>query len=121
MAEYAPHYFPADRLAMTASAATTAGQVVRVSGNKTVAPVTAAASGVLGVAAHDAASGAPVVVYTEGVFEVAAVGAIAAGSAVVGAAGGGVAAFADETHTADQIVGDALAAAANSKVLIKLR
>ncbi|AEL98168.1 hypothetical protein PBI_BIGNUZ_5 [Mycobacterium phage BigNuz] len=120
MPEYAPHYFPADRLTMTASASTTAGQVVRVSGNKSVAPVSAAASGVLGVAAHDAASGAPVVVYTEGVFEVAASGAIAAGSAVVGATGGGVAAFDDETHTGDQIAGTALAAAADSKVLIKL-
>ncbi|AKF14365.1 scaffolding protein [Mycobacterium phage Phayonce] len=121
MAEYAPHYFPADRLPLTTSAATTAGQVVRVSGNKTVAPVSAAASGCLGVAAHDAASGAPVVVYTEGVHQVAASGAIAAGSDVVGATGGGVAAFDDETHTADQIVGTALAAAADSKVLVKLR
>ncbi|ASZ75265.1 scaffolding protein [Mycobacterium phage Arib1] len=120
MAEYAPHYFPADKLGLTTSATVTAGQVVRVSGNKTVAPVSAAASGVLGVAAHDAASGAPVVVYTEGVHEVAATGAITAGSAVVGATGGSVAAFDAEDHTADQIVGVALAAAASDKVLIKL-
>lgn len=120
MAEYAPIYFPADRLPRTTSATVTKGQLLYVSGNDTVAPTSAATGAWLGVAAHDAASGAQVVVLTEGVHELAASGAIAAGARVTGAAAGAVADFAAGTDYS-QVCGIALSAAANSKVVVKLR
>lgn len=120
MAEHTPHYLPSDRLPRTTSAAVTGGQVLVVSGNDTVAPVAAPNEAWIGVAAHDAASGAQVVVYTEGVHLVGATGAIAAGKPVIGATGGTVAAFANGTDEPEEIIGTALSAAASSKVLIKL-
>jgi hypothetical protein len=47
----------------TASAAITGGQIVIASGVSTVGPAGAAATAVVGVAAHDAASGAKVTVW----------------------------------------------------------
>ncbi|MGB3484015.1 MAG: DUF2190 family protein [Mycobacterium sp.] len=120
MAEHTPHYLPADRLPRTTSAAVTGGQVVVVSGNDTVAPIAAPNEAWLGVAGHDAASGAQVVVYTEGVHLVGATGTIAAGKPVIGATGGTVAAFTTGTDEPEEIIGTALSAAASSKVLIKL-
>lgn len=120
MAEHTPHYLPADRLPRTTSAAVTGGQVLAVSGNDTVAPVTAANEAWIGVAAHDAANGAQVVVYTEGVHHLGATGAIAAGKPVIGATAGTVAAFVSGTNKPEEIVGTALSAAAGSKVLVKL-
>jgi hypothetical protein len=120
MAEHTPHYLPADRLPRTTSTQVTGGQVLVVSGNDTVAPIAAANEAWLGVAGHDAASGAQVVVYTEGVHLVASSGSIAAGKPVIGAAAGAVAAFTTGTDKPEQIVGTALSAAASSKVLIKL-
>lgn len=121
MAEYAPHTFPADRLPKTASADITAGQVVVVSGANTVAPIAAPNEAWLGVAAHDALNGKPVVVYTAGEFQVPASGAIAAGKPVIGATGGAVAAFTNATDEPEEIIGVATSAAASSKVVIKLR
>jgi hypothetical protein len=119
MAENIPVYFPADRLPRTTSAAVTGGQVLIVSGNDTVAPSSAASAAWLGVAGHDAASGAQVVVYTEGVHLVPASGAIAAGANVVPAAAGAVADIGAGTAF-NQVVGVALSAAASGKVLIRL-
>lgn len=120
MAEHTPKYFPADRLPRTTSAAVTGGQVVAVSGNDTVAPIAAPNEAWLGVAAHDADNGAPVVVYTEGVHEVPASGAIAAGKPVIGAAAGAVAAFTNATDEPEEIIGTALSAASGDLVVIKL-
>lgn len=120
MAEHTPHYLPADRLPRTTSAAVTGGQVLVVSGNDTVAPIAAPNEAWIGVAAHDAANGAQVVVYTEGVHLVGATGAITAGKPVIGGTGGTVAAFANGTDEPEEIIGIALSAAASSKVLIKL-
>ncbi len=120
MADHIPNYFPGDRLPLTASATITASQVVVVSGANTVAPISAPNEAWLGVAGHDAASGAQVVVYTGGVHLVPASGAIAAGKPVIGATGGAVAAFANGTDEPEEIIGTALSAAASSKVLIKL-
>lgn len=119
MAEHTPHYLPADRLPRTTSATVTGGQVLVVSGNDTVAPSAAANEAWLGVAGHDAASGAQVVVYTEGVHELTASGAIAAGARVISAAAGAVATIGSETNYA-RVVGLALSAAAGGKVLVKL-
>jgi predicted RecA/RadA family phage recombinase len=58
MADYLPKRKPGQAIPMTASAAITGGQLVRVSGSGTVAPTSAASADWLGVAAQDAASGA---------------------------------------------------------------
>src|SRR6266508_721762 len=64
MADYSPVYSGgAQPFTKTTSAAVTGGQVLIASGVSTVAPATAAATTVVGVAAHDAASGAKVTVW----------------------------------------------------------
>jgi hypothetical protein len=121
MAVYSPVWFPGDRYTSTTSATVTGGQLLYISGDNTVAPTTAATAAWIGVAMADAASGAPVSVYTEGIHELAASGAIAAGDLVIPAAAGAVATIGSVTATTDsQIVGKALAAAANSKVVVLL-
>lgn len=64
MGDYVPINEGGDQFTMTASAAITGGQVLESTGDGTVAPTASAASlKVIGVAAHDAASGAVVSVY----------------------------------------------------------
>jgi hypothetical protein len=122
MSDYAPLYFPADRLPRTTSAAVTKGQLLYVSGVDTVAPTSAATSAWVGIAAHDAASGAQVVVYTEGVHILAASGAITAGDNVIGAAAGAVATQgAPSAANAVQVIGVALNTAASNLVTVLLR
>jgi hypothetical protein len=120
MAEYAPVFFPADKVSSVTSAAVTAGQLLYVSGDNTVAPTTAATGAWVGVAARDAASGGGITFYTEGIHELAASGTINAGDVVVPAAAGAVAAIGAGT-TYSQVVGIALAAAASSKVRVLFR
>ncbi|WP_433592310.1 capsid cement protein [Nocardia sp. CA-145437] len=119
MPEYAPIHKPGEAFTRTTSAAVTAGQVLIVSGNDTVAPSSAASAAWLGVAAFDAASGDIVTVLSGGVHELAASGAIAAGARVITAAAGAVADIAAGTDYS-QIVGVALAAASGGKVRVKL-
>ncbi|AIY89905.1 DUF2190 family protein [Geoglobus acetivorans] len=118
----------------TAGAAITAGQLVELTGDETVAPTSGASSKVLGVAMKDAAAGEQVTVITEGVVEVTAAGAISAGDLVQSAANGQVEVFsATKTYTdsggntvsvddVTMVVGRAItsAAAAGDKVKIKL-
>lgn len=119
---YAPLFFPGDEFSSVTSATVTAGQLLYVSGDNTVAPTTAATAAWVGVAAQAAASGAGVTVYTEGVHILAASGAITAGDLVIPAAAGAVATIGSATATTDsQIVGVALAAAANNLVTVALR
>ncbi len=110
MAEYLPLKSPGQDFTMTASAAVTGGQLVRVSGSNTVAPTTAAAADWLGVASNDAAVGALVTVFTGGVQRLTASGAVTAGANVEGAAAGAVAAHTNGTADAN-IVGLALTTA----------
>jgi predicted RecA/RadA family phage recombinase len=110
MAEYLPDKEPGQDITMTASAAITGGQLVRVSGSGTVAPTTAASADWLGVAANDAASGAKLTIYTGGVQLPVASGTIAAGANVEGAASGQVASHTNGTNDFN-IVGIALTAA----------
>lgn len=119
MAEYTPIRKPGADLPILTSAAVTGGQLVVVSGEQTVAPGSAASAAWLGVAAFDAAVGVKVTVHTGGVHELKASGAIAAGANVAAAAGGAVATAG--AATPDQVVGVALGAAANGKVVVKLR
>lgn len=91
MADYTP-VFTGGKVPFTsqASATVTGGQLVAASGNNTCAPAALDSANVLGVAAHDAASGAKVTVWPlPGVtHEIASTGTIAAGDGIkAGAAG----------------------------------
>lgn len=119
MAESLPLFAPGADITFTASAAITGGQLVAVTGARTVGPAAAGSSAWIGVAAHDAANGAKVLVRNGGVFELTASGAIAAGVNVIAAASGAVAAIGAETDYS-KVVGVALAAAASNKVIVKL-
>lgn len=118
MAEFAPLFKPGAEFTRTTSADVTGGQVLIVSGNNTVAPSSAASAAVVGVAAFDADNGDSVTVITNGVVNLGASGAITAGASVVAAADGEVAALGDTNYST--VIGVALAAAANDKVLVKL-
>lgn len=118
MAEYLPVFKPGQAVTLKASAAVTGGQVVAVSGSGTVAPADATSAAWVGVAAFDAATNGNVTIFTDGVQEVVASGAITAGDAVATAATGKVATSA--APTAAQFVGIALSTAADgAKVRVK--
>jgi predicted RecA/RadA family phage recombinase len=122
MANYTPLYMDGDRIPQVASAAIVGGQLVAVgSADNTVAPTSGATAGWLGVAGHDAASGAQVTVYTEGVHILAASGAITRGANVIAAAAGAVATIGADSSDGANIVGVALTTAANNLVTVKLR
>ncbi len=116
-------YIEGKAVPFTASAAVTEGQVVELSGAEQVAPTAGASSKVVGVALMDAAANEKVTVITEGVVEVTASGAIAAGDRVKSAANGQVAAATLGTDPDYQIIGIALtaAAAAGDKIKVKLQ
>jgi hypothetical protein len=100
----------------TASAAITGGQLLIVSGSGTVAPSSAASASYIGVAGNDAASGAPVTVYTGGVQRiVAGTGGVTAGNTVEAAAGGTVVAHTNGTNDGN-IVGLAVTTATATNV-----
>lgn len=115
-------YIEGRKIPFTAGAAITAGQVVELTADETVAPTAGASSKVIGVALMDAAANEKVTVVTEGVVEVVASGAINAGDKVKSAANGQVAAVTLGTDPDYQIIGVALtsAAAAGDKIKIKL-
>jgi hypothetical protein len=89
MAEYAPRYAPGADITSQASATTTAGQLVSVSGDGTVAPSGANDTAWVGVAAFDAASGAKVTIRTGGVQRLVNTGGVTAGDMVVASATAG--------------------------------
>ncbi|MEV6258074.1 capsid cement protein [Nocardia sp. NPDC051911] len=120
MADYLPLYFPGEKVPCTTSAAVTAGQMLVVSGNNTVAASSGAAIG-YGVAAYDdPVGGAQIMAYRDGIHVLAASGTINPGDAVIPAAGGAVAAIGSDTNYA-HVVGQALAAASSGKVTVALR
>jgi hypothetical protein len=91
VADYTPVYTGDQRpMTKTTSATVTGGQVLVASGVSTVAPAGAAATTVVGVAAHDAASGAKVSVWPLAGIEheiVCATGITAAGGVQTAASG----------------------------------
>ena len=120
MAEYLPLHSDGDAITRSASASITAGQLVRVSGSGTVAPVSAASSDWLGVAAFDAASGDNVTIFCSGVQRLVATGTVTQGNTVEGATNGTVAAHTNGTNDVN-IVGLALTTAtAGNLVEVKL-
>lgn len=116
MGDYVPIHNPGHEISQTASAAITGGQTLANSGVDTVAPaITASAKKYVGVAAHDAASGAKVTVLAGvgQVHESTAAGAITAGDLViVGAVAGTIATIGAGTF--DQMIGIALTTAADT-------
>jgi hypothetical protein len=121
MGVYSPSNLPGEKLTFTASAAISAGNLVAISGNETVAPTASASGAWIGVAAFDAASGATVTVYTKGRHILAASGAIAAGANVIPAAAGAVATVGSDASDGQDVVGVATSAAANSLVPVLIR
>lgn len=79
-------------VSLTAGAALTGGQALVVSGVNQVSPAGANSAATIGVAAHDAASGARVTVFVSGqLHETTASGTVAAGADLISATGGAVA------------------------------
>jgi hypothetical protein len=101
MADYAPVFLPGTVFTSQASATITGGQVLEVSGNGTVAPAGAGSVKVVGVAAHDAASGAKVAVIANKVVHdtTAGTGGITAGNNLLTEAAGVVVAGAAAVGT----------------------
>jgi hypothetical protein len=90
MADYTPPFQPGAAVTRTASTTITGGQVIEVTGNGTVGTAGADSTKVIGVAAHDAASGARVTVHglVGQVHEVVATAGVTAGDGLAtGAAG----------------------------------
>lgn len=127
MADYTPIYsVGVVPFTQTTSAAVTGGQVLAVSGNGTVAAaVTATGAVVVGVAAHDAASGAKVSVWPlEGVVhELVATAALTQGTGViVDAVAGQVATATIATAAAaGTLIGTALTTAAGSPLKLRVQ
>lgn len=119
MAEYLPVKTPGQALVHTASADILGGSLVAISGNDTVATAGAASIAWLGVAAFDTKQGDRVTVFTGGLQELKASGAIAAGELVSSAAAGAVI-TAGATPADGTVVGLAVAAASNGTVRVKL-
>lgn len=93
MADHLPHYIATPPISMAATGTIVGGRLVASSGNMTVAASGAASALVCGVAARDAVSGASLPVYTNGIHDLVAAGAIAAGDIVCAGAAGTVAAI----------------------------
>jgi hypothetical protein len=92
MADFLPKFKPGQAVTFSASAAVTGGQLVVVTGDRTVGPAGADALAI-GTAGFDAAIGEDVTVFLRGngVHSLIAAGAIAAGAQVISATGGEVA------------------------------
>lgn len=122
MADYTP-IFTGGVVPFTAttSAAVTGGRVLEVSGDGTVAQAGAGSLISIGVAAHDAASGAKVTVWPldNCVHQLSAPGAITAQAGVITAANGEVATAAVATAAAaGTLIGIAATTAASNKVRV---
>ena len=122
MGDYTPIYGIGPKT-RTTSAAVTGGQYLEVSGDGTVAGAAAGSTKVVGVAAHDAASGAPVTVLPlQGVEHemTAGTGGVTAGARVkVGASANLVVAWVSGTDSEALIVGVATTTAtATNKVKV---
>lgn len=103
MADYTPVYVSGNNpFTLTASATITGGQILENTGASTVGPAGAASVKVVGVAAHDAASGARVTVWplANVLHEVTSTGTIAAGDGIAAGASGVAATVAVATGAA---------------------
>jgi predicted RecA/RadA family phage recombinase len=101
---------PGETLTYTAGGTITGGQMVMLTGDRTVQAATAATPKVVGVAVHDAASGEVVTVASEGVWPCIAAGAVAAGDNLIIGAVAGTVSVAGAAPDARFLVGKALEA-----------
>jgi len=119
---YAAKFLYADQITGTTSATVTAGQLLIVSGDGTVGPAGALAANVVGVACHDAASGALVTYVPRGPVHITVnSGGVTAGDQLASAASGLVAtlpaaaaALAADINKAREVLGVALTTAADT-------
>jgi hypothetical protein len=121
MANYTPLFEEGERRTYSAGAAIAGGQLVYFSADLTVSPTTGATGAWIGVAGHDAASGALVTVYKGGTHLLVASGAIAVGANVIPAASGQVATIGADASDGANIVGVAEKAAAGGFVQVSIR
>lgn len=121
MADYTPiHSGGAIPFTLTASATVTGGQLVSISGNFQVAPSGAASATCVGVAAHDAATGAKLTIWPlrNVTHEITSTGTIAAGDGIAsGAAGVAATAVVATAAAAGTLLGIAEAAATGGAVV----
>lgn len=124
MSDYTPVYSGGVvPFSATTSAAVTGGRVLVESGNGTVATAAADAADVVGVAAHDAASGAVVAVWpiVGAVHLLKASGAITTGAGVVTDASGEVKSATIATAAAaGTLIGTAVTTAAGSPLYLRV-
>ena len=120
MADYSPVYSGGTQpFTRTASAAITGGQVLETTTASAVGPAAAASTKVVGVAAHDAASGAVVNVWpiANVIHEVLSAGAIAVGDGLTSGAAGTIATATVATAAAaGTLIGTAQTAAGGASV-----
>lgn len=117
MGDYLPKHKPGQAFTITAGGAVVGGNLVNFDGTVSGADSVTWA----GVAAHDAASGAPLGVYAEGVQYLVASAAISAGARVKCAASGQIVTFVDGTDVHTRQVGIALEAAAGAASVIAVK
>lgn len=121
MADHVPHLVVSPAISMAATGTITGGRLVESTGNMTCAQAAAASTKVVGVAARDAVNGGATPVYINGVHDLTATGAVAAGDKLCAAANGTVQAIGANTFATK--VGTALEAIANGatgRVLLTL-
>ena len=107
----------------TAGGTITGGDLVKLSGNRTVIRTTAATDAAAGVALHDAASGEIVAVAAQGVWPLKAGAAISAGDIVIPHATTGTVGPAGAAPDARGIVGqaeEAISGGATGRVRLRL-
>lgn len=109
--DYVPHLVGKPAISMVATATIARGSLVEITGNMTVGPAGAASIKVAGVGARDAVSGVSLPVFVDGIHDLTATGAIAAGDHVCAAANGTVQTIGANTFGTK--VGTALEAIAN--------
>lgn len=121
MPDFVPHYPSTPPISMAATGTITGGRLVASTGNMTVAQAGAASAAVCGVAARDVVSGQNLPVYVNGVHDLVATGAIAAGDIVCAAANGTVAPIgANVFGTKVGRALEAIANAATGRILLTL-
>lgn len=109
MADYVPNIIPGHEVTYTAGGTITGGQLVTLSATGRVVTVAGlAATGVVGIACHDAVSGQPVTVSRGGEQRPIASGAITAGARVMAGALGTVIVWTSGTDNPAISVGIAL-------------
>ncbi len=109
MSDYVPNHLPGHSVTYVAGATVTGGQVVKLSATgRTVVAATAGSEAVVGVACHDAISGAFVTVSRGGEQRPTASGTVTAGVPVKSGAAGTVASWVTGTDNASLILGVAL-------------